>query len=239
MKNNQPALLLGALSYTIGLAAGLFLILVAAWADLEATTYGFPRLAGAGLGGLHCPILMTPGEIGSISFETSNPTDNRISPSVRAHISTRLLPEEFLENFELTPGETKKLEWPVDRENIDMERFIFAKVLLFSSHPLPSQEATCGIFILDLPGTGRILLPILVAVSLIGTGWGLYQLNKTRTSNEWLMRHMGSITFLAALMVVGFLFVFLGGWVLSLLVLILAVLTILVLLSSLLLGRSR
>jgi hypothetical protein len=239
MKNNPPSLLLGLLSYTIGTAVGLFLILVAAWADLESTTYGFPRLASAGLGGLQCPILMTRGETATISFGMSNTTDNRISPSVRTHISTRVLPEEFNENFELTPGESRRLEWQVDTENIDMGRFIFAKVLLFSSHPIPSREASCGIFILDLPGTGGILLPILVMLSLIGTGWGLYQLNKSRTSSEWLRRHFGSMTFLAALMVLGFLFIFIGGWVFSLLVLVLAVLTVLVLLSSLLISKPR
>jgi hypothetical protein len=239
MKNNQPSLLLAFLSYTVGAAMGLFLILVAAWADLESTTYGFPRLAGAGLGGLQCPILMTRGETAAISFGMSNTTDNRISPSVRAHVSTRLLPEEFLETFDLTPGESKRLEWPVDSENIDMGRFIFAKVLLFSSHPIPSREATCGIFILDLPGTGRILLPVLVVLSLLGTGWGLYQINRSGTSNEWLRRHKGSITFLAAMILLGLLSIFIGGWVLSLLILVLALLTILVLLSSLLVSRFR
>lgn len=238
MRNNPPSLLLGLLSYTIGVAVGLFLILVAAWADLESTMYGFPRLASGGLGGLQCPILMTRDETATISFDISNTTDNRISPSVRAHISTRLLPEEFLENFELTPGESKRLEWPVDPENIDMERFIFAKVLLFSSHPIPSREATCGIYILDLPGTGQILLPILVALSLVSTGWGLYSINRFRGSNEWLMKHAGSITFLAGIVALGFVLIFIGGWILSLLVVVLALLMIVVLLSSLLVSRS-
>lgn len=238
MRNNPPSLLLGLLSYTIGVAVGLFLILVAAWADLESTMYGFPRLASAGLGGLQCPILMTRDETATISFDISNTTDNPVSPSVRAHISTRLLPEEFLENFELTPGESKRLEWPVDPENIDMERFIFAKVLLFSSHPIPSREATCGIYILDLPGTGQILLPILVALSLVSTGWGLYSINRFRGSNEWLMKHAGSITFLAGIVALGFVLIFIGGWILSLLVVVLALLMIVVLLSSLLVSRS-
>jgi hypothetical protein len=237
MKNNEGSLLPGLVAYTVGAAVGLFLILIAAWADMESSVYGFPRLAGAGLRGLQCPILMTRGETATISFQLSNPTDDRISPSVKTQISTPLVPEEFLENLRLTPGETTTLKWPVDPGNIDMERFIFAKVLLFSSYPVPSQEATCGIFILDLPGSGRVLLPILIALSLLSMGWGLYQIGRLRAFNHWLRRHRGPLVFLAVIVVIGLVFSFLGGWIPSLLVLVLAVFMILILLGTLLAGR--
>lgn len=147
------------------------MILVAAWTDVEASAYDFPRLASAGLTGLHGPVLMTSHETNETSLDVSNTTGNKISPSIKTQISTRLLPQEFLDDVQLTPGESKRLEWPVDAENIDMGNFIFAKVLLFSAYPLPTREATCGIFVLDLPGTGRTILPVLVTLSLLGMGW--------------------------------------------------------------------
>ena len=239
MKIHQSPLLLGFVSYGIGVAVGMFLILVAAWADMESSAYGFARLANAGLSGLHCPVLMTPHETGTISLNISNPTDNQISPSIKTMISTPQLPQEFLENIKLTPGESKKLEWRVDSENIDLGRFIFAKVLLFSAYPVASRETTCGIFIVDLPGTGQMIMPVLIVLSLIGIGGGMYLVNRYRASSAWLAKHMGSLAFLTVVVILGLILSFVGGWVLSMIVLVIGLLMITILLSSLLLGRSR
>lgn len=240
MQNNQFSRLLGFLSYGIGVTVGFVLILIATWADMESSTYGFARLADAGLRGLHCPVLMTRDENSTISLDVSNRTDNQLSPSIKTLISTRLIPEEFLENIQLTPGQSKRLEWSVDAENIDLGSFIFAKVLFFSAYPLPSREATCGIFVVDLPGTGKVIVPVLVALSLISTGWGLFHLNKLQvSSNRWLKKHMSSLTFLAIMIVLGLVLSFVGGWILSLLVLIVTLLLIIILLSSWFGDRSR
>jgi hypothetical protein len=238
MKNNL-SFLPGFLFYGMGVAVGLFLTLVAVWADMEASVYDFPRQANAGLGGLYCPVLMTQDETGTISLSVSNTTDSQISPLVKTQISTRLLPEQFLEGVQLTPGQSKRLEWPVDAGNIDMENFIFAKVLLFSAYPLPSREATCGIFVLDLPGNGRMLVPMLVMVSLVSMGWSLYRINQFRTSNDLLSKYMGSMIFLSILIGLGLVLSFRGGWILSLLVFVVSLLLILILLGSLLGGKSK
>ena len=237
MKNNQRSLWLDISSYGMGVIVGFFLIFVAAWADMEASAYDFPRLANAGLGGLRCPVLMTPDETGTIALDVSNPTEGQISPSRKTLISTRIFPEEFLDGIQLTPGESKRLEWTVDAENIDLGSFIFAKVLLYSAYPLPTREATCGIFIIDLPGTGRVIVPVLMALSLISMGWGLYRIYGLRTSNERLRKHMGSMTFLAILIGLGLVLSFLGGWISSLLVLVVSLLLIIILLGSLLMDK--
>ena len=240
MKRAQLSLLFDFSVYAIGVIIGFLLILVGAWADMESSAYGFPRLASAGLNGMRCPILMTSGETGKVSLNVSNPTGAPISPSIKTQISTALLPEEFLEHIQLTPGESKRLEWRVDTENIDMGRFIFAKVLLFSAHPLPSQEATCGIFVIDLPGTGRMLYSVLTILSLTGMGWGLYRIKTSRGgSNDISKKYVGSMTFLAIVIVLGLLLGFIGSWILSLLVLVVALLLIVILFSSVLIARSR
>jgi hypothetical protein len=237
MKINQRSPLLGLLSYGIGVAVGLFLMLVAVWADMESGSYDFARLANAGLGGLHCPVLMTPTETSTISLDVSNPTSNRISPAIRTQISTPLLPEEILENVQLTPGESKRLEWSVDAENIDMGYFIFAKVLLYSAYPLPSREATCGIFIIDLPGTGQILMPVLMALSLLCLFWGMHTINRFHASNARLRKHKSLLTFLSLLIGLGLALNLVGGWIASLLVLVLSLLLIIILLSSLFMDK--
>lgn len=239
MNNIRSSRWLSVLAYTVGVGVGFFLILVGAWADVESGAYDFPRLANAGLGGLRCPVLMTREETGTISLRLSNPTDNPITPSVKVQVSTDTLPQEFTENIELLPGESSWLEWPVTSENIDLGWFILAKVMRFSTYPLPSQEATCGIFIIDFPGTGRVLFPVLVTLSLIGLGWGLLQINRSQPANTWLSKHRGSLTFLALMIGLGLLLIVVSGWIFSLLALVVILLLIVILSSSLAIDRSR
>ena len=239
MKNNRLSPLLGFLAYGIGVAVGFFVIFVAAWADMESSAYDFPRLADAGLDGLHCPVLMTPNETSTISLDVTNTTGNQISPLIKTQISTSLLPEQFVEDIQLTPGESKRLEWPVDAGNIDLGYFIFAKVLLFSAYPLPAREATCGIFILDLPGTGRMIVPVLVVLSFISMGWGLRSIIRFSASNERLRKHRSSMTFLAIMISLGLLLSFIGGWILSVMLLVVALLLMIILLSSLFADEPR
>ena len=239
MKNNQVLVFSSFAFYAIGVTVGLFVSFVATWADMESSAYDFPRLANAGLSGLRCPVLMTSHETSTIALEVSNTTGDSISPSIKTQISTRLRPEEFLENIQLTSGESKRLEWSVDSENIDMGNFILAKVLLFSADPLPAREATCGIFVLDLPGTGRSIVPILIVLSLISMGWGLYHIQRFRVPDDRISKYMSSMMFLALTIGLGLILSFIGGWMLSLLVLVVALLLVIILLGSLYVDKSR
>lgn len=239
MKSARASLLPGTLAYGIGVAVGFFLILIAVWADMESNFYGFERLANAGLRGFRCPILMTPDETATISLDIANPTQARISPSVKTYISTRVLAQEFQQNAELDPGESQRLEWPVGPDNIDLGHFIFAKVLFFSAYPLPSREATCGIFIVDWPGSGQTIVLLLVLIGLLGMGWGLYNLHRLRFTHDWVKKYSGSLAFLALVVLLGLVVSFMGNWLLSLPILMVAVLVVIILLNSLLVSERR
>lgn len=238
MKNNGISSLLFSLSYAIGVVIGLYLIVIAGWADMESAFYGFTHLGDSGLDGFSCPVLMTRAETRMISLTVSNTTDRRLNPTIKTDISTPVVMSEVFETIELAPGESKTLKWSVGPENIDLERFIFAKVLMFSAYPLPSQEVTCGIFILDLPGSGRVILAVLVALSLLGMSWGLYGLSKIGASNQWLKAHIRPMLFLEIVIISGFVVSFMVGWVPSILILAVAVLLIVILLSSLLMNEN-
>jgi hypothetical protein len=239
MKNNQPSIFLDFTAYVIGAAIGLFLIVISTWADLEATSYGFERLASGGLGGLRCPILMTPEESSTISFTISNPTDDLISPSIKTQVSTALLPEEYLEHLRLAPAASQRLQWTVGPENIDLEKFIFAKVLVYSAYPLPSRETTCGIFVVNLPGNGQVILAILILLSFLGMGWGLYSLNRSRSTSIWLAKRFAGLVFVALVIVIGCILSFTGKWLLSVLLMVVLLLTILVLIGTALTADSK
>jgi len=234
----MPAYLI-LLPYLIGLAAGFFLILVSTWADMEASVYGFPRQAHAGLKGFSCPILMTRRETGRIAFTISNTTDGKISPFIKFMASTPVMLEEHSEDFDLAPGESRALEWQVDSENIDLGQFIFAKVLVISAYPLPTQEASCGIFVLNLPVSGRTTLWLLIATSLIGMGWGLYAMSMSRrAAGARLAKYLPALAFLSIAILLGFIFVFAGAWVQSTLTLAVILLLSVILLVSFLMAAA-
>lgn len=227
------------LSFVTGMIVGVFLVFVATWADMESAFYGFPRQAEAGLRGFTCPVLMTRNDTATVSLKLSNPAEVKVSPSVKTLISTPLVPEEFIETLELAPGESKRLEWRVDTGNIDLDRFIFAKTLMYSAYPLPSRETSCGIFILDLPGSGRVLLPLLVAASLLGMGWGLYGMNRFNAGNAWITKNLNAMAFVAIMLVLGFVVSFMGGWLPSILVLAVVVLMLFFLLGSFVMSERK
>ncbi|HSK67227.1 MAG TPA: hypothetical protein VK888_09865, partial [Anaerolineales bacterium] len=101
MKSSQ--LFFPFLSYVIGVAIGLFLTLTVTWADMEAASYGFSRLAESGLDGFNCPAWMTREETSRIALTISNPTDGPIRPAVRTMISTPLAYSESVEYVQLAP----------------------------------------------------------------------------------------------------------------------------------------
>lgn len=206
---------------------------------MEASVYGFPRQAHAGLKGFSCPVLMTRREVGRIAFTISNTTDGKISPFIKFMASTPVLLEEHREDFDLAPGESRTLEWQVDADNIDLGQFIFAKVLVISAYPLPTREASCGIFVLDLPIRGRETLWLLIAISLIGMGWGLYAMHVSRlATGARLAKYLPALAFLVIAVLLGFIFVFAGAWVQSTLVLAVILLLSVILLVSFLMAPA-
>jgi|SRR5687767_7794585 len=231
MRINQTSSMLGMLFYILAVVTGLFLIVISTWADMEADSYGFPRRASATLRELACPILLTRNEIGTISLKVSNPTDRPLHPSARTEISADLDPQVFVESLDLAPGESKRLNWSLRPENIVLGNFIFANVQVYASYPIPNREKTCGILIMDLPGSGKVIVVVLTVFAVIGLVWGLYSmsksgLSKTRGSNTW-----NAILFLSVLIAAGLIFSFMGSWIPSIGILVLAVLISVLLLN--------
>lgn len=238
MKTTQTTSIFGILLYSLAVITGLFLIGIATWGDMEAASYGFPRRASSSLRELNCPILLTRNELirnetGKISLNVSNPTDKPLHPSVRTEISADFDPQVFNESVDLAPGESKRLDWSIGPENIDLGRFILASVQVYASYPIPNRETTCGIFIIDLPGSGRTIATTLVAFTLIGLGWGLYSMNKSdfrqgRAGGVW-----NAIILLTVLIVGGLVLSFTGAWLPSIAILVGATLISLILINSL------
>jgi hypothetical protein len=210
------------LLYTAGILLGITLATLAIWADYEAASYGFPRRAQTPFKGLSCPIFMTRDETQVIQIRLTNSTGKKISPSIRTEISTKVVTDEKLEFFELEVGESLLVERTINAENIDLGHFIFAQTSIFSSHPLPDQENTCGVFILPMSGNGTAILIIASVLSLISTIISLFLLNKSKVPKKFFY----PLGFIAAAMTLAMAFSFLGLWIQGILMLVLAILTI-------------
>ena len=197
MENKKPSSSFFVTVYILGALISVTLAVLATWGDIEAAFYGFDRRASTRLPGLRCPILMNRNETGVVSVRISNTTDRKLSPSVKAEFSARITPTSTLDSIPLEPGESRIVEWTVGPENVDLGRFIFSKVLVFASYPIPDRETTCGAFIIDLPVRGNALVVLMIVLGAAGMGGGLYFLNRSRPLTQRAETALRPLTFLA------------------------------------------
>lgn len=204
--------------YLVGVIAGLLLTLLATWGDLEAAFYGFDRVGGARMSSLSCPILMSETETNTFSIKIRNTLDRNLAPSVKTDVSTSIAPISSYESVLLLPGESKKLEWQIGPENIDLNGFIFVRAWTYAAYPQPDREGTCGIVIHPFGISGAIITWVLVIISLLGTGISLYKLRQIEGLEGSEMR-ISRYNLLALLMLAGVINSFIGMWIVGILIL--------------------
>lgn len=151
--------------FLLGLLSGFVLAGSLIWANLEADFYGFPHYSSQSFPGLNCPPLLTRGETSQISLTLTNPGDRPLRQLTAVQISTPLLAEEHQTLLTLAPHQSQTLTWPIGPQNIDLNHFIFVRAYRYPTYQTPMAEATCGIFVFDLPIPSRILLPLWVSLT--------------------------------------------------------------------------
>lgn len=218
----------GAFLFIAGILLGTLIVLMSLWANLEADFYGFDDLTSNQLKNLSCPLLMTTTEKAVMSLRITNPNQKAIEPLIRADISTPILMDEQREKVLIEPGETRRIEWQLTPDNIDLGFFILAKVYVYPTVGLPLREASCGIFVVDLPGlVGGQVLVLLVILSLGGMIGGivLWRQASQPILDRKLMAQRGMI-FLALVTIIAMLTSMFGGWIESGMLLIVIIFTV-------------
>ena len=81
---------------------------------------------------------------------------------------------------------------------------------------------------MDLPFGGTVFLILMATLSLTGMGSGLYMLNRINQRTEMNLRPM---YFLAVLILLALVISFMGWWIQSIVVIVIAILTAVVLLN--------
>ena len=227
--STRPKLIPVLTLFAIGILLAITLSAIAAWADYEAASYGFPNRAATLLTGLNCPILMTTGESQTVSVKVNNRTDGPLSPSARIEISTSDEPVTTLESLDLKPGESRLLKWSIGPQNIDLGQFIFVNMLVYAAHPIPDRENTCGVFVLPMRGNGNLILILVTLISVLSVGSGAYLLQRTNLS----FKQKRPVLFLAFTILLTLTVSFLGLWMQAIFLLAITILTIFTMLSSL------
>lgn len=176
----KTSYILGIVLYVIGLVLGLFIAGTSVMADIEAEFYGFDNLSNGRFSTLRCPVVLNRNETGTVRMTLTNSLDRPINPNIRTDISTPALVESSRVKPSLEPGQSQTLEWQVDKDNIDLGNFIFVKIYISPEYPLPLREATCGIFVFNLPFLkGSQWLGLGVIVSIVSLGIGLTLLKQS------------------------------------------------------------
>ena len=173
--------LLGLFCFTLGLLLSLVLIAAPAWADLEASYYGFDRFFAEDLKTLHCPVLLERGETGSMWVKLSNETDREVKQIVLVRLSGPVTLFQAKQTFPLAPGETQRTAWTISADNIDLGNFVFAHVVTYPVYMTPMREKMCGVFVVDLPGlTGPQIFYGMLGLAILALGFGLWLWDTSR-----------------------------------------------------------
>ena len=228
MSNKTIFRAIGLVLFTIGVLSGMALFGFSSWADLEAAFYGFQDMGGGRLNTLDCPLLMTNSEVGTITATFKNPNDSAIHFMVRADFSN--IGEFRTESSMLTldPHQSKKVEWHMTSQDIDLRNFIFAQVSNFPAPSIPFRQATCGIVVINLPQfAGAQIFTVAMIVILFGIVSGLIiweTLGEPLTGK--LVDTTRALKTLGVFVLLGMLLSFQGSWIFGLLLFAASVLAI-------------
>jgi hypothetical protein len=133
----------------------------------------------------------------------------------------------------MTDGETTQISLRIKNttdkplsgpDNIDLGHFIFAETLVYSFYPIPERQGICGIYILNLPGRGGPIVAVMILLSLLGMGAGLYGLHHLSNPSPRVLIARRPLLALVVLMTVSLIVTIIGWWGPGLILLILFVL---------------
>jgi hypothetical protein len=231
MKTRKTLLgILGVFIFAVGAVLGIAFYGGATWGDLEAFLFDATVDADASLGSLRCPIVITSTESGTLSARFENSMERPIKLTIRTHVSEGFvtLMREIEAMPSLEPGEKQRLEWTVTADDAAFGHLILARVFVKYPYPLPSRTAACGVLVIDLPGwTGSQVTALIVVGSFLCmvAGVGLWVAGNRPMSGRTQDASRAMVA-LAVVVLLGIISSFIEWWLLSGLLLVVALLLI-------------
>ena len=237
MMNQRKKILkfLGIGLYTIGIIIAMVIAITNFLPDFEAQQYGFTELTNDSFNTLRCPSYLGINEVGIIRASFSNPLDRPIEPIIRIDISSPTLIDSSRQKINIQPGEKQSVEFQVSSANVDLGHFIFLKVFRYPTYPIPLQEATCGIWVYNIPGIsgGQLLIGGLVS-SLILVVLGIFfWVRSSYPIQDRQQNQLNYLVFLAVILAITIFVSLMGWWLVGMVLLVVSILLILVVLAFL------
>ena len=225
----------GAIIFFAGILLGLFLSGWSLWGDVEASIMVFRT--GEQAIALHCPLMLTSTELGSVSADFTNPTVDEINPTFHAVISHPGQPRTAYTILTIEPAGKKPLQWQVGPQDKVFGGLILVNIFETSQRNFPSHQGSCGIPVLGLPNfpglTGELVFILMFLASLIGMVAGAVLWVQGNSPLRGLIGNAtNACAALAALVILDLLLIFPGWWGLSLLFFFLTIMLVVIIITQ-------
>ena len=234
MKKNKNTRFIGLILYFIGASLGFFILSMSVWGDIEANTFDAALRGEEPLRSLSCPVFITKGETGSISAVFKNSSDREANPNVRMRITQGFvtLYTEYLDPVVIPAHGATQMEWKVTEDNAAFHRLILARVYQFANFGVPSRSYSCGIVLLPISGItgGQVFYGgLAVSVVVLFIGLSLYRPTtedlRERASMTFVrkQRVYRAFVYMGAYFIGAALLTLVGDWLLSIVLMVMAV----------------
>ena len=215
-KNKRWINWISTLLFTFGVLIGITLTLINVWGDLEAGMFATMIQAEEGISSLNCPAMITTAETATVSASFTNTHIRPVERNIRVHISdgNATLMREELSKLPLTPGKTEKLHWVVNPEDAAYDQFILVRVYLFPKAPLPAQDGSCGIMVVNFPflSGGQTLTASYMASFLFLSIGTVLWVTKNKPIRGNLQNKLRTMIFLFGSIATGMIVSHMGWW---------------------------
>jgi hypothetical protein len=189
--------------FFLGVTIGFVLSGIALWNNLESISYFFNGVKYAPFHGLRCPLMIAPEEKGIVTAVFNNPTNEEDNFFYRVEIGGKAFSSrQVKDQIAVPPHQAKTIRLAVDANDVDLMFFIFTKITILPNSVHQSQEAVCGIMVVNILGlAGTQISTAAVFLSFLGIaiGLGLWQQTNTKADRDLLrvMQTLGFVVLLA------------------------------------------
>ncbi len=188
---------------------------------------------------IQCPILLAPGEEGTITATLRNPDQITAEIPVKVVVS-----KDDFQNYRgltdrlpVAPLEKQDFRWQITEQDIIERNFILTRIFLMYDDT-PARTESCGIFVMHLfglKGAALVVLTVVTSLSFLSVGSVLlYRANPSPSYGVTSPPIEVGLVGLAAILGIGMIANLLGWWIFAGIVLVLAVLLSLALIPSML-----
>ena len=162
---------------------------LSAWGAIKAMSFDNSRhLAAEPLSSLQCPAIITSSETGTIyaAFSNIKKVDATLDTRTTITNGSNGEPETIDTELLLGPEETQVLTWEVNAQNAGVDHFILARVHQLASASQPLKNASCAIFVINLPFlTGRQVILLSLGMAFFLSAGGILLFALRNQSGRW------------------------------------------------------